>query len=59
MEVSRQHVINILHRAGFPEEADEARQVLPDPVDLDRVILWAAQHGITHDQLINLMGASS
>jgi hypothetical protein len=59
MEVSRQHVIDILHRAGRPEEADEATRVLPDPVDLEQVQRWAAQYGITRDQLVSWMGGSS
>lgn len=58
MEVTRQHVINILHKAGFPEEAEEAGRVLPDPVELDDVVRWAAQHGIYHDQLVSWMGGS-
>jgi len=58
MQVTRQHVVDLLRRTGFPEAADEAMRVLPDPVDLDEVAAWAAPHGITKDELINRMGGS-
>jgi hypothetical protein len=58
MQVSRQHVVDILRRTGFSEAADEARRVLPDPVDLDYAAGWGAQYGITKDQLISRMGGS-
>jgi hypothetical protein len=58
MQITRQHVVDLLRRTGFPEAADEAMRALPDPVDLDEVVAWAAPHGITKDELINRMGGS-
>jgi hypothetical protein len=50
--------VDLLRRTGFPEAADEALRVLPDPVDLDQVVAWGAPHGITRDELISRMGGS-
>jgi hypothetical protein len=58
MQVPRQHVVDILHRAGLKEAAAEAARVLPDPVDLDEAVNWGARHGITHDVLVSRMGGS-
>jgi hypothetical protein len=35
MQSARQDVVDMLRRTGFPELAEEALRVLPDPVDLD------------------------
>lgn len=58
MQVTRQHVVDILRRTGLLEVADEATRVLPDPVDLDYAVSWCARRGVTHDDLVNLMGGS-
>jgi hypothetical protein len=55
---SRQEVVNVLRRAGYPELADEAMRDLPDPVDFDYVLAWGARHGVTRDSLISRMGGS-
>ena len=57
-QFSRQHVIDVLNRAGYPELAEEASRVLPDPVDLDRLEALGIQHGLTRDDLISRMGGS-
>ncbi len=58
MEVTRQHVLDVLRRAGFAEAADELSQVLPDTVDLDKIQPFLTPHGITHDVLTSEMGGS-
>jgi hypothetical protein len=35
MQVTRQHVVDILRMAALPELAEEANRVLPDPVEYD------------------------
>jgi hypothetical protein len=55
---SRQHVIDVLNRAGYAELAEEASRVLPDPVAIDQLEELAFQHGVTRDDLINRMGGS-
>jgi hypothetical protein len=44
--------------AGLPDLADEARRVLPDPVEYDHAARFLAQHGITKDELISRRGGS-
>ena len=58
MQVSRQHVVDLLRRTGMREAAEEAERVLPDPVDMDDVTTWGAKHGVTRDGLISQMGGS-
>jgi hypothetical protein len=58
VQFTRQHVVDVLRKAGFREAADEAMRVLPDPVDLDYAARWAAPYGITESELISRMGGS-
>jgi hypothetical protein len=58
MQVTRQHVVGVLRRAGLSEAAEDAERALPDPVDLDYVEKWCAERGITKDALISMMGGS-
>ncbi|TML06926.1 MAG: hypothetical protein E6F94_02145 [Actinobacteria bacterium] len=57
-QVTRQHVVDVLSTAGLPEEAEEARRSLPDPVDLERAAQFLERYGITKDVLISRMGGS-
>jgi hypothetical protein len=58
MQYGRQHVLEVLHRLGYTELADEALRDLPDPVDIKRLQAWAMQHGLSRDELISQMGGS-
>ena len=58
MQFSRQHVLEVLHRLGYTDLADEASRDLPDPVDIDRLQAWAMQHGLSRDELISQIGGS-
>jgi hypothetical protein len=58
VELTRQHVVDILRKAGLPEMADAALRELPDPVDREQVARWAVPYGISMDELINRMGGS-
>jgi hypothetical protein len=58
MQVSRQHVVDILSKAGFAKVAEEASRVLTDPVDVDEVQRFLEQFGITRDEFISQMGGS-
>jgi hypothetical protein len=58
MEYSRQHVVDVLRSAGRSDLADEVTRVLPDPVDMDRLVAWGTQHGLSHDDLISRFGGS-
>ena len=58
MQYSRQHFASTLRKTGFPEVADEALRVLPDPVDEDQIAAFLAQPAITLDELISRMGGT-
>jgi hypothetical protein len=58
MQLTRQHVVDVLRRTGFAEVAEDASRTLPDPVELDDVLLFLVPFGITRDLLISEMGGS-
>ena len=58
VEVSRDHVVHILRRAGFRGVADEAEKELPVALDLDEALNWCARHGVTHDEVVSQLGGS-
>ena len=55
---SRQHLASTLRRTGFPEVAEEALRVLPDPVDEHQIAAFLAPYEITMDELVNRMGGA-
>jgi hypothetical protein len=57
-QFSRQQVVDVLHRLGYTELAEEVSRVLPDPVDSDRLEALGIQCGLTRDDLISQMGGS-
>ena len=58
MQVTRQHVVDILRMAGLAELAEEAHRVLPDPVEYNRAARFLARYGLTKDELISRRGGS-
>ena len=58
MQVSRQHVVDLLRIAQLPDLIEEARRVLPDPVEYNHAAGFLAQYGITKDELISRAGGS-
>ena len=58
MELTRQHVIDVLLKAGLPEMADAARSELPDPVDHEEAAAWGVRYGINLGELVSRMGGS-
>ena len=57
-EVPRQHVVDLLRKAGMLEEADLAAADLPDPVGIDQAVAFLQPYGITKDFLISRLGGS-
>ena len=57
MPYSRQHYASILRKTGFPEIADEALRVLPDPVDKDQIAAFLAPYALSMDEIVSRMGA--
>ena len=58
VQLTRQHVVDILRKAGLPEVADDAQRELPDPVDSEQVAVWAVPYGINMGELMDRMGGS-
>ena len=58
MQVTRQHVVDLLKTAGLRELAEEAHKVLPDPVEYNHAERFLASYGISKDELISLRGGS-
>jgi hypothetical protein len=58
VEVTRQHVVEVLRRAGFGQRAEEVAALLPDPVEVERAAAILQPYGITKDELISRMGGS-
>jgi len=58
VQLTRQHVADVLRKAGLPEIADEALRDLPDTVDSEQVAAWAVPYGINMGELISRMGGS-
>ena len=58
VQLTRQHVIDMLRMAGLPEAADDAQRDLPDPVDSEQVATWAVPYGINMGALMDRMGGS-
>jgi hypothetical protein len=58
MQYSREHFALTLRKTGFPEVADEALRVLPDPVDGDQIAAFLTPYAITIDELLSRMGGS-
>ena len=59
MHYSREHFAVTLRRTGFPEVADEALRVLPDPVEGDQIAAFLAPYGITLDELVSRVGGTT
>jgi hypothetical protein len=54
----RQNVVDELNYLGYTELADKASRDLPDPVDVNRLLAWMTQHGLSSDDVISRMGGS-
>jgi len=59
MHYSREHFALTLRRTGFPEVAEQALRVLPDPVEENQIAAFLAPYGITLDELVSRMGGTT
>ena len=59
MHHSREHFALALRRTGFPEAAEHALRVLPDPANGDQIAAFLAPYGITLDELVSRMAGTS
>ena len=58
MQITREHVVGVLRMVVLPDLAEEARRVLPDPVEYNFAERFLAQYGLTKDELISRRGGS-
>jgi len=58
MQLSRQHVVDLLRRAGLTEMAEAALHDLPYLVDREDVAAWGGKWNIDMDYFIDRMGGS-
>jgi hypothetical protein len=58
VQLTRQHVVDVLRTARLPEMADEALRDLPDPVDSEQVAAWGVAHGLNMGDLVSRVGGS-
>jgi hypothetical protein len=58
MAQPRQEIVDLLRHAGYPDVAEEAARVLPDPVTTEQALEFGAEHGISHDEIMSRMGGS-
>jgi hypothetical protein len=58
VQLSRQHVVDLLRRAGLTEIAEAALHELPDPVDREDVAVWGGKWNIDMDYFMERMGGS-
>lgn len=58
VQLSRQHVVDLLRRAGLTEMAEAALHDLPDPIDREDAAAWSGKWNIDMDYLIDRMGGS-
>ena len=58
VQLTKQHVVDLLHRAGLSDLADAAQRDLPDPVDSEQVAAWAVPYGINMGDLVSRVGGS-
>jgi len=58
MQLTKQHVVEVLRTAGLPEMADKVLRDLPDPVDSEQVAAWAVPYGVNMGDLVSRVGGS-
>jgi len=58
VDLSRQHIVKALRRAGMHEIADSAQATLPETVDPATVERFCAVHGVSKSILMDRMGGS-
>jgi hypothetical protein len=58
VQFTKEHVVDMLRRAGLHKAADDAMLEMPDSVDLDYLQDWAMKRGITRDAMVSWMGGS-
>ena len=58
MSVSKEWAVDLLRSLGYRKVADEAALTLPDQFDMQQLIDFGNQHGISRSELVDRMGGS-
>jgi hypothetical protein len=58
MLISRQYLVDTLHRLSYEQAAEVAERELPDPADSEEVAKLGERLGIYFDDIISGMGGS-
>jgi len=58
VQLSRQHVVDLLRRAGLTEIAEAALHDLPDTIDREDVAAWGGKWNIDMGYIIDRIGGS-
>ncbi|HEX3715911.1 MAG TPA: hypothetical protein VHV09_24175 [Trebonia sp.] len=58
MSESRQHIVDVLRRAGMTEVAADAQQTLPDPVERPELDHFCRVHDLSAQSLMERLGSS-
>ncbi len=58
MAFDRHWVIKTLRHLGYTQAAEAAARELPESISMDHLQQFAAQHGVSHDELTSRMGGS-
>jgi hypothetical protein len=58
MAMSRDEIVELLRHLGYTDAADEAARVLPDPVTMEQIEEFGAEHGLSRGDLADRMGGS-
>jgi hypothetical protein len=58
MSVSKEWAVSLLSSLGFENAAAEAARTLPEELDMEQLIEFGDQHGISRSDLVDRMGGS-
>jgi hypothetical protein len=58
MAYTRQWLVDILHRLGYVQAADDALREMPEEFDLKQLQEFGDRHGISREEVTDAMGGS-
>ena len=58
MAYTRKWLVDLLHRLGYTQAAEDALREMPDEFDLKQLQDFGERHGISRDQVADALGFS-
>jgi hypothetical protein len=58
VEITREHVVEALRRAGLTADAEWAESSLPETCELDHLVNVLGKRGLSRGLLVDLLGGS-